>query len=299
MFVCFHLITFFFTYFHFQTKKRTKEIENIEIIADPQNALDMLNPKLLNDISNGNSSTLSNENETKTAISVSTNNSNNNNNKPNLNIESNNGNVSKNQPLKVNLPSNNNNKNSNVSPASVSPPNYANGNSQHYNNNEPSKRKTSYNNGYTNGYGNGHGYDNHYHSNNNNNENCFTSVNVETIKEDFDFEQNLAMFDKDAFYEEIEGHSKPAVAGSSNHDEPLNAYDSLIKQLNSNGNNGNHANGLPLNDSSKQQFTNQTNNQRYHQISVANLFSSTTAATINNSITNNITKVYLDLFCIF
>ena len=232
----------------------------------------------MNDISNRNSSTLPNENESKTLNSnVLTTNSK----KVSSNIEINNV-ASKIQPLKINPSSNKNN----VSPASVSPPNYTNGGNQQYN--EPSKRKTSYNNGFTNGYGNGNGHEtsNYYQSsNNNNNENCFTSVNVETIKEDFDFEQNLALFDKDAFYEEIEGHSKPVVA-ISNHDEPLNAYDSLIKQLNSNGNNihnysssNGQSNGA--NDTSKQ-FTNQTNNQRYHQISVANLFSSTA----NNSIAN-------------
>ena len=76
-------------------------------------------------------------------------------------------------------------------------------------------------------------------------------MNVDTIVDDFDFEKNLALFDKDKFYEEVEGQPKPATATSIKSnvpDEPLNAYDSLIKQLNSNG-------------------------ERYHQISVANLFS--------------------------
>lgn len=173
------------------------------------------------------------------------------------------------QPLKVNSSKNN------VSPMSGSPPihNGTNSNNSQYNENN-SKRKQSYNgNGYTNGHDS-------YHQNI---ENCFTSVNVETIKEDFDFEQNLALFDKDAFYEEMEGHSKPACSNYS--EEPLNAYDSLIKQLNSNGNNINgnnnnnhhHMNGnIDMNKSA--QLSNQrSTTERYHQISVANLFSSTTA----------------------
>jgi hypothetical protein len=241
---------------------RTKEIENIEILADPQNALNFLNPKLINDVSNNGNS--SNENsEPKQII--------NDNNKVNSNNENNSNNnlriMTKNQqPLKVNSSKNN------VSPMSGSPPinnNGTNSNNSQYNENN-SKRKQSYNgNVYTNGHDS-------YHQNI---ENCFTSVNVETIKEDFDFEQNLALFDKDAFYEQMEGHSKPACSNYS--EEPLNAYDSLIKQLNSNGNNSNgnnnshHTNGNVDMNKSAQLSNQRSTTERYHQISVANLFSST------------------------
>lgn len=199
-------------------------------------------------------------------------------------VSSNNDINRKTQPLKVNSSKNNQNC---LSPSSVSPPSYNNGNN-HYNN-EPIKRKPSYNGNYTNGNGNGHGHD--YYQNNN--ENCFTQVNVETIKEDFDFEQNLALFDKDAFYEEVEGQPKPTLSNSN--DEPLNAYDSLIKQLNSTNNlNGSIDLSRPppqQQQQLQQSFSIPSNpTQRYQQISVANLFSSAStkpASTPNNS-TNNL-----------
>lgn len=252
---------------------KTKDIENIEILADPQNALNFLNPKLLNDLSNGSATTVnSTDNGTKSSKTTSqTTNA-----TPAQAISTNND--KKTQPLKVNSSKNNLNS---ISPSSVSPPSYTNGYHQY---NESSKRKQSHNgNGYSNG--NGHDYSN--------NENCFMSINVEAIKEDFDFEQNLALFDKDAFYEEIEGHSKPV--NTNTNEEPLNAYDSLIKQLNSNNTNGNnntissnHNNSNVTADTSKT-FSNQSN-QRYHQISVANLFSSTQTASANTKTPNNNTN---------
>ncbi len=85
-------------------------------------------------------------------------------------------------------------------------------------------------------------------------------MNVDPIEEDFDFEQNLALFDKNKFYNEV-GH--PILNNSScmtPNDPKLNAYDSLVKQLNSN----------------KQAENKSSSSQSgYRQISVANLFGTT------------------------
>ena len=83
------------------------------------------------------------------------------------------------------------------------------------------------------------------------------SMNVD----EFDFEKNLALFDKNKFYEEV---GQPILNNSSTtnaatpNEPQLNAYDSLVKQLNS----------------KKSESASSNSGQRYHQISVANLFSS-------------------------
>ena len=60
-------------------------------------------------------------------------------------------------------------------------------------------------------------YANNNNSNNQNHdsgheENCFDfKIDDELLKDEFDFEKNLAMFDKNEFYEKVEGHSRPTV----------------------------------------------------------------------------------------
>lgn len=86
------------------------------------------------------------------------------------------------------------------------------------------------------------------------------TMNVDPIAEDFDFEQNLALFDKNKFYDEV-GHPILNNSSCQTTNEPqLNAYDSLIKQLNSNKDRDN---------------SNSSNQSGYRQISVANLFATT------------------------
>lgn len=139
----------------------------------------------------------------------------------------------------------NNHNNSNISPASSSPP---------YNNNDKysNKRKAHHN-------------ERHLNHNNNNNQqqqqregsNDANSMSVDQIEEDFDFEKNLALFDKNKMYEEL-GHPVLNTTPATEPALQLNAYDSLVKQLNSNKQSGNEA------------------MSGYHKISVANLFQSQT-----------------------
>ena len=138
---------------------------------------------------------------------------------------------------------NNNNNSSNISPASSSPP--YNSSDKHSN-----KRKAQHSE-----------HTRHHTTNSNNNNNYETNerdanqMNVDQIEEDFDFEKNLALFDKNKLYEEF-GH--PVLNNTTPQVEPpaaqLNAYDSLVKQLNANKSN---------------------DMSGYHKISVANLFNST------------------------
>jgi len=104
---------------------------------------------------------------------------------------------------------------------------------------------------YSNGNSNGH-------SNNSTVE--INAMSVDPIEEDFDFEQNLALFDKNKFYDEV-GHPILNNTACMTPNEPqLNAYDSLVRQLNSN----------------KQAENKSSSSQSgYRQISVANLFGST------------------------
>lgn len=96
---------------------------------------------------------------------------------------------------------------------------------------------------------------NSYYQNGYNEENCFNSMNEDFLKDDFDFEKNLALFDKNAFYEQIEGHSKPtptpAVPSSTKSQAP---------EINS----------------------------KYHQISLDNLFSSVSKQQQSQQNTSNV-----------
>lgn len=90
-------------------------------------------------------------------------------------------------------------------------------------------------------------YQKNYHNGNNqNSQDCFNSNNEDSLEEDFDFEKNLALFDKDAFYEKMEGHPRQS------------------KNLTFNES----TNSLKKNPNEESTFV------RYHQISVDNLFSS-------------------------
>ncbi len=84
-------------------------------------------------------------------------------------------------------------------------------------------------------------FNGHHHYSNTDNNCLLNSISVDAIKDDFDFESNLAMFDKSAFYEEMEGHSnsKPTVSAAT------------------------------FSNSQQQSHT-----QKYHQISLDNLFGS-------------------------
>ena len=105
---------------------------------------------------------------------------------------------------------------SNVSPASVSPP---------YNDNTSNKRKAHHG-------GNGHSKNNYQHNESQSN-NDMNTMNVDTIEDEFDFESNLAMFDKNKFYEEVGQPILNNSAMATPNEPQLNAYDSLIKQMNS------------------------------------------------------------------
>ena len=187
---------------------------------------------------------------------------NNNNNSINTNNNNKNSKLSITQPIKV--PSKSNQK------SQISPPSQSSSNSNSYQQNYDSSFTTKRKNG---NYKNSHDQGN-YNTNGNNlndtnpnnaNESCFNSVNCETIKdEEFDFEKNLKLFNKNAFYEEIEGHQKP----DKKIEEPLNAFDTIMKQLNggiTNTSVNSNGNGNTLNQEKP--------TQRYHQISLANLFS--------------------------
>jgi hypothetical protein len=123
---------------------------------------------------------------------------------------------------------------------------------------------------------------------NNNNENsidtCFYSINIDSIKDDFDFEKNLALFDKDAFYEQLEGHSRPSA--STNGAESLNAYDSIFKQpINSTSMPSNITNSgyNTTTTSSNSYFENADKTERYHPISIANLFGFNSTSSLPSS----------------
>lgn len=216
---------------------KTTEIENIEILADPQNALTILKPKTDEIEQTANAKIIEHTinkpiSQSQSANFLKTNDSNNNNSSNNKNST---------QPIKVSSQkhiktskSSHTVNSSNISPASVSPPSY------HQNANDNSNKRKSY-----------HGY-----SNIEGNQSDVNSMNVDSIEDEFDFEKNLALFDKNKLYEEL---GQPVLNNSTSVTEPqLNAYDSLIRQINSN----------------KQASGSGTSDQRYHKISVANLFSS-------------------------
>ncbi|CAF0730117.1 unnamed protein product [Brachionus calyciflorus] len=76
-------------------------------------------------------------------------------------------------------------------------------------------------------------------------EDCFNSPNEDSIEDDFDFEKNLALFDKNAFYEKMEGHPRQSKTNLT-----FNESSASIKKLE------------------------EQTQTRYHQISLDNLFSS-------------------------
>jgi hypothetical protein len=91
-----------------------------------------------------------------------------------------------------------------------------------------------------------HHHGHHQHNNKNYDsgadENCFDlDVGDVLLRDEFDFEKNLAMFDKDEFYERVEGHSRPvqphqpATQSVKRKDSPI---DQILKSIHNNMNNG-------------------------------------------------------------
>ena len=157
---------------------------------------------------------------------------------------------------------------SNKKDLDLSPNSYSNNNNNNTTNNNYKK---------FNGNGNGNGYHNYDSSN----ESCFNSITADTLKDDFDFEKNLALFDKDAFYEEMEGQPRPFKSNNSE-DESGSIFKKLVNGSlnNPNNHNGNNNNNNSINisnynnnNSNNSSFTH-SSTHKYHQISVANLFSS-------------------------
>ena len=118
---------------------------------------------------------------------------------------------------------------------------------------------------------------NHHHSNRRHNSNEAFFGSDSNDNDEFDFEQNLALFDKNAFYEEVEGHSRP----SDDNEENSSAFDTMMKHISLN----------PV--SCNQQLYNTTTHRQqevekaptqpaqaviYHPISLASLFSSSNLA---------------------
>lgn len=208
---------------------KTTEIDNIEILADPPNAFKLLNPKateteqpvlkLTDETNKSAAQPHQQQQQHKVSKHIKTSNSH--------------------QSMHSYNSSNNNNNhnNSNISPASSSPP---------YNNNDKysNKRKAHHN-------------DRHQNQNNQR-EASSDTMNVDQIEEDFDFEKNLALFDKNKMYEEL-GHPVLNTTPAPEPTSQLNAYDSLVKQLNS-----------------QKQSGSDGQMSGYHKISVANLFQSQT-----------------------
>jgi hypothetical protein len=250
---------------------KTTEIENIEILADPQNAANILKPKSietepsqkLSDETNLAPKSTSNNNNF-----VKHNNDNNNNNHSKKNHNNNSSNhfikIPAQKHIKVSNSqhgSSHNNSHSNISPKSVSPP--------YYHNNEHSNKRSLTQKSYSQSHGNNLNVtkDNNRKYGSNNDLNTMNVDSVEEGGDDFDFETNLALFDKNKLYEEL-GQPILNTSTCTNPSEPqLNAYDSLIKQINSSK------------QSERNGGSNSASTQRYHQISVANLFSSTQSNT--------------------
>jgi len=236
---------------------KTTEIENIEILADPQNALTILKPK---SIESEPSQKLSDEtNKTTSNNNFLKQNDNNNNNHSKKNHNNSNNSFIK-VPAQKHIKISNsqygshNNIHSNISPKSVSPP--------HYHNNEHSNKRKSYSQAAQGNNLNANHKDNRNYGSNND----LNTMNVDPIEEDFDFEQNLALFDKNKLYEELGQPILNTSACTTPSEPQLNAYDSLIKQINSSK--------QDRAGSTSSSNSNSASTQRYHQISVANLFSS-------------------------
>jgi hypothetical protein len=93
----------------------------------------------------------------------------------------------------------------------------------------------------------------------------------------------LALFDKNAFYEEVEGHSRP----SDDNEESSSAFDSVLKHISLNHTSSNHQ--LNEYNSKKQNFETQQTTPVviYHPISLANLFSSSNNLTLKGNETKS------------
>lgn len=108
---------------------------------------------------------------------------------------------------------------------------------------------------------------NHYQRNSQNgnqqSQDCFNSQNEDSIEEDFDFEKNLALFDKDAFFEKMEGHPRQT------------------KNLTFNENSS----------SIQKKSNDESTFVRYHQISVDNLFSSVSKQSRHSENRNSFSNV--------
>jgi hypothetical protein len=267
---------------------KTTEIENIEILADPQNAVTLLKPKSNenNSISSNDSINNNNNNNSSHSLPISSNTKNNSSNS-NINrllqnlessakqqhqtkIQSSESNTNK--PKSLSSSSSNSTSTNNKLSLSSSSANNFNNISNNNNNNKkdldlsPNSYNNSNNHKKFNGNGNGNGFHNYDSSN----ESCFNSITADTLKDDFDFEKNLALFDKDAFYEEMEGQPRPAKSNNSE-DESSSIFKKLVNGSLNNPNNNNNNNNT--NNSHNSSFT-QSSTHKYHQISVANLFSS-------------------------
>lgn len=245
---------------------KTGDIENIEILADPQNAVTLLKPKLLSEYGTDDNTVNTKENTTplsstnKISTNVNNNASNSNINRLLQNLAASQTNSSQNKT------NDSFKKTSNVSLVNSTS---VNSSLARHNSSSPPNNSST-----TNGRKlNGNQYVNNYDSH----DNCFNSISVDTIKGDFDFESNLAMFDKNAFYEEMEGHSRPPKNPTDHLYDDTPAYESLK-----------HVSSLPVIPSSSQSSSTFTQtNQRYHQITLANLFSSKAAPTNGNNTNNN------------
>lgn len=115
----------------------------------------------------------------------------------------------------------------------------------------------------------------HHH---NNYESCFNSVTAESLKDDFDFDANLALFDKKAFYEEMNGGNEtnlpintPIATSSS-----INETKSLKTQQHS---------YHPLSLETLFGTVNQQQQQQHQQTSLNGLNSNTTSNHASNQIT--------------
>ena len=101
-----------------------------------------------------------------------------------------------------------------------------------------------------------------------NNDSCFHSISVDAIKDDFDFETNLALFDKDALYEQVEGHSRARPPPP----QPVetSSASSFVEQQRRNNVQPTEASIAPSS------FSEQPP-QRYHQITLSSLFAGSAA----------------------
>lgn len=91
---------------------------------------------------------------------------------------------------------------------------------------------------------NGH-HNNHNYNNFSDDDRSFDNVNVKSFRDDFDFEKNLALFDKNAFYVEMTEDSPNMPMTSSSRPQPSDTYLQILatktKQKSSNNTiNSNH-----------------------------------------------------------